>query len=107
MNASDTPDSAALSSTVSATRPALDLERVNRLVADLEAEVAKAPPDAPGMQDLRDEIETLKNVLGSPKTKHDWIEDGLRAVRDAAQAVKGEVMRESVYIAEIGRILGL
>ena len=87
--------------------PQLDLARVNRLIADLEEEVAKAPADAPGMQDLHDEIETLKNVLGSPKTKHDWIEDGLHSVRDAAQAVKGEVMRESVYIAEIGRILGL
>ena len=91
----------------SATRPELDLARVNRLIADLDAEIAKAPPDAPGMQDLRDEIATLKNVLASPKTKHDWIEDGLHAVRDAAQAVRGEVMRESVYIAEIGRILGL
>ena len=107
MNASDSPGSAAPSAAVSATRPQLDLARVNCLVADLEAEVAKAPPDAPGMQDLRDEIETLKNVLGSPKTKHDWIEDGLHAVRDAAAAVKGEVMRESVYVAEIGRVLGL
>ena len=87
--------------------PALDLARVNRLIADLEAEVAKAPADAPGMQELLDEIETPKNVPASPNTKHDWIEDGLHAVRDAAQAVKGEVMRESVYVAEIGRILGL
>ena len=99
MNASNLPQSTV--------RPPLDLDRVNRLVADLEAEIAKAPYDAPGMQDLRDEIETLKNVLGSPKTKHDWIEDGLHAVRDAAQAVKGEVIRESAYVAEIGRILGL
>lgn len=99
MNAPHPPDTAA--------RPPLDLARVNRLITDLEAEVAKAPPDAPGMQDLRDEIATLKNVLASPKTKHDWIEDGLHAVRDAAEAVKGEVMRESVYVAEIGRILGL
>ena len=90
-----------------AARQAFDLARVNRLVADLEDEIAKAPPDTHGMQDLRDEIETLKNVLGSPKTKHGWIEDGLHAVRDAAQAVKGEMMRESVYVAEIGRILGL
>lgn len=99
MNASNQPESNP--------RSALDLVRVNRLIADLEAEVAKAPANAPGMQDLRDEIETLKNVLASPKTKHHWIEDGLHAVRDAAQAVKGEVMRESVYVAEIGRILGL
>lgn len=87
--------------------PQLDLDRIHRLIADLAAEVAKAPPDAPGMQDLRDEIQTLRNVLDSPKAKHHWIEDGLHAVRDAAQAVRGEVMRESVYVAEIGRILGL
>ncbi len=87
--------------------PQLDLDRIHRLIADLAAEVAKAPPDDPGMQDLRDEIQTLRNVLDSPKTKHHWIEDGLHAVRDAAQAVRGEVMRESVYVAEIGRILGL
>ena len=84
-----------------------DLARVKRLVADLEAEVTRAPADAPGIQDLRDEIETLKNVLASPKTKHHWIADGLHSVRNAAQAVHGEVVRESVYVAEIGRILGL
>ena len=87
--------------------PRFDLERINRLIADLEAEVAKAPPGEAGMQDLRDEMETLKNVLKSPKTKHHWVEDGLHAVRDAARAVRGEVVRESVYVAEIGRILGL
>ena len=88
-------------------RPPFDLTRIERLVADLESEVARAPADAPGMQDLKDEIETLKNVLRSPKTKHNWIEDGLHAVRDAGQAVRGEVVRDSVYLAEIGRILGL
>lgn len=87
--------------------PRFDLERVKRLVADLDAEAAKAPDGTPGMQDLRDEIETLKNVLASPKTKHNWIEDGLHAVRDAAQALKGEVMRDSIVVAEIGRVLGL
>lgn len=84
-----------------------DLERVNRLVADLAAEVERAPADAPGIQDLREEIETLRAVLNSPRTRHHWIDEGLRAVRDAAQVVRGELIRESVYVAEIGRILGL
>lgn len=84
-----------------------DLQRVNRLVADLEGEIARAPADAPGVKDLREEIETLRALLNSPKTRHHWIADSLHAVRDAAQAVRGEVVRESVYLAEIGRILGL
>ncbi len=88
-------------------RPQFDLAKIERLIADLAGEVARAPADAPGVQDLKDEIETLKNVLKSPKTKHHWVEEGLHAVRDAGQAVRGEVVRESVYLTEIGRILGL
>ena len=80
---------------------------VNRLVADLAAEVERAPADAPGIQALREEIETLRAVLNSPRTRHHWIDEGLHAVRDAAQVVRGELIRESVYVAEIGRILGL
>jgi hypothetical protein len=84
-----------------------DLERVNRLVSDLAEEVARAPADAPGMQDLREEIQTLRAVLDSPKTRHHWVADSLHSIRDAARAVRGEVVRESVVVAEIGRILGL
>jgi hypothetical protein len=88
-----------------------DLARINRLVSDLEQELAKAPADTPKLQDLREEIETLKNVLKSPKTKEGWIAEGLHDVRaglqDVAARVEGEVLKDSPYIAEIGRILGL
>ena len=84
-----------------------DLARVGQLIAQLEAEVARAPADAPGVQDLRDEIATLRNVLESPKTRHHWVAEGLTAVHKAARALRGEVARESVYLTEIGRILGL
>ena len=84
-----------------------DVERVNRLVADLAAEVERAPADAPGIQELREEIETLRAVLNSPRTRHHWIDESLHAVRDAAHAVRGELVRDSVYVTEIGRILGL
>jgi len=88
-----------------------DLERINRLVANLEQELANAPDDIPKLQDLREEIETLKNVLKSPKTKEGWIAEGLHDIRaalqDAAARVEGEVLKDSPFIAEIGRILGM
>lgn len=88
-----------------------DLERINRLISDLEKELVNAPENIPNLQDLREEIETLKNVLNSPKTKEGWIKEGLHAIRaalqDMAATVEGEVLRDSPYIAEIGRILGL
>lgn len=91
----------------SATPPTLDTARVLHLIGELEREVAAAAPEAPGVQDLKDEIATLRNVIRSPKTRHHWVAEGLHAVREAAHAVRGEVTRDSVYLAEIGRILGL
>jgi hypothetical protein len=88
-----------------------NVERINSLISDLEQELAKAPKDDANLQDLREEIETLKNVLSSPKTKHGWIEEGLHsiqaALRKTAATVEGEVLKDSPYIAEIGRILGM
>lgn len=92
-------------------RQGLDLERINRLISDLEQELANAPEDTPNLQDVKEEIETLKNVLKSPKTKEGWIAEGLHGIRASLQVmtarVEGEVLKDSPYIAEIGRILGL
>jgi hypothetical protein len=90
--------------------PPFNLERIHALIAELETELAKAPPGA-DLQDLRDEIETLKNVLNSPKVKEGWIRESLHAVRNGieeiTQSVEGTVLKDSPSIAEIGRILGL
>jgi hypothetical protein len=87
-----------------------NLERIHALVAELELELANAPPGA-DLQDVRDEIETLKNVLKSPKVKEGWIRESLHSVRngieDMTQTVEGTVLKDSPSIAEIGRILGL
>lgn len=85
----------------------LDLARVARLVADLEAEVARASPDAPGVRDLREEVATLRVLLGAPRARDHWVADSLHALRDAAQAARGEIARDGFYLTEIGRILGL
>ena len=88
-----------------------NVERINRLVADLEQEVAKASGDTPHLQDLKEEIETLKSMLKSPDSRHGGISEGIHSTRTAfqkfTQTVEGEVLRDSPVIAEMGRILGL
>ncbi len=60
---------------------------------------------------MKDEVETLKNVLNSPVRRSHWVTEGLHGVRDVFERVKEEVVADGVkggqYIAEIGRILGL
>lgn len=87
------------------------LERISRLVAELEQELSRAPADIPQVQDLKEEIQTLKHALASSEKKDDGISENLHAVREALQnmtaRVEGEVLKDSPYIAEIGRILGM
>ncbi len=95
----------------SAQHQEFSLERISRLVADLEQELSKAPVETPKVQDLREEIDTLKHVLASPAGQEEQIGERLHAVRDALQDVtariEGEVLRDTPYITEIGRILGM
>lgn len=89
----------------------IDLEEVSRLVEALERDLAQVRGSSEDVQRLRDEVETLKNVLKSPIRRHHWVRDGLHDVRgrldDALDAVVGEGIKAGQYIAEIGRILGL
>ena len=61
------------------------------------------------MQLLRDEVETLKNVLNSPIRRHHWVREGLHGMRKAIEAgldtAVADGLKAGQYIAEIGRIL--
>lgn len=85
------------------------MERISRLVADLEQELANA--DIPQANELREEIDRLKQLLASPRREEGWVRERLHSLHDGLQGVtakvEGEVLRDSPYIAEIGRILGL
>lgn len=89
----------------------IDLEEVGNLIEALERDLAGVRSGSADVQRLRDEVETLKNVLHSPIRRHHWVRDGLHSVRSGLEGTLDSAMAEGVkvgqYISEIGRILGL
>ena len=89
----------------------IDLDEVARLVGALERDLAKVRSGSRDMQLLRDEVETLKNVLNSPIRRHHWVREGLqgmkRSIEDGLGTAKAEGLKAGQYLAEIGRILGM
>jgi hypothetical protein len=87
------------------------IARINRLIAELEQELGQAPDNTPHLQDLKQEVDTFKNMLRTSGEGPESIHQGLHAIRSRMQRVadnvEGEILRDSPYIAEIGRILGL
>jgi hypothetical protein len=107
MNSSQKPD------IVPTTAPnkELDPDRIDRLLADLERELENSSPDNPTSQEIKQEIETLRAMVESRGANRGWSNEEHRSVRTSLhnliERLEGEVLRDSPYIAEIGRILGL
>jgi len=89
--------------------PEVDLDEVKKLIDALERDLAEVRSGSRDLQTLRDEVETLKNVLQSPITRHHWVREGLHGLREAFEdALESAIaMKASHYIAQIGRILGM
>jgi hypothetical protein len=89
----------------------IDFEEAAKLVHALERDLAGVRKGSRDVQLLRDEVETLKNVLNSPIRRHHWVREGLHAVREAVEngmeTVVADGLKAGQYIAEIGRILGM
>jgi len=89
----------------------IDFEEVKKLIHALERDLASVRKGSRDVQLLRDEVETLKNVLNSPIRRHHWVREGLQAVREAVEngveTVAADGLKAGQYIAEIGRILGM
>ena len=89
----------------------IDFEEVTKLIHALERDLAGVRKGSRDVQLLRDEVETLKNVLNSPVRRHHWVRDALHGIREgfdkAVDEAVADGMEASRYIAEIGRILGL
>lgn len=91
--------------------PDIDLGEVAKLIEALEQDLEKVQSGSRDVQVLRDEVETLKNVLNSPVRRHHWVRDGLHGIREGFESAVDTAIAEGVsvsrYVAEIGRILGL
>lgn len=89
----------------------IDLEEVAKLIDAIERDLAGVQSGSQDVQRLRDEVETLKNVLNSPIRRHHWVSDGLHGVRtvleEAIDTAIARGIKTSQYISEIGRILGM
>lgn len=86
------------------------LERISRLVSDLEQELAKAPPGSPRLHDLRTELDDLKRTLSStehPDKTMKQLHDMRTSLSEFAATVEGEILKDTRYLTELGRILGL
>lgn len=92
-------------------RKDIDLEEAAKLIDALERDLAKVRSGSADVQRLRDEVETLRNVLNSPVRRDSWINDSLDAIRVQLDETVDEAVYEGMtisrYAAEIARILGL
>jgi hypothetical protein len=89
----------------------INFEEVAKLIETLEQDLARVRSGSRDLQLLRDEVETLKNVLNSPIQRHHWVREGLhgtrKAIEDGWDTVVADGLKAGQYIAEIGRILGM
>lgn len=89
----------------------IDLAEAGRLIDALERDLARVRGGSQDVQRLRDEVETLRNVLNSPVRRDSWVTDSLHAIRVQLDETVDEAVYEGMtisrYIAEIGRMLGL
>ena len=89
----------------------IDLDEVTKLVEALERDLAQVRSGSQDVQRLRDEVETLRNVLDSPIRRHHWVSEGLHGVRTvlegAIDAAVAKGLKTGQYLSDIGRILGM
>ncbi len=90
---------------------ASSLERISRLVSDLEQELSTAPAGSPRVMALKDELALLRHTLSASDSEAEQLRRQLQGTHgklgDLVASVEGEVLRDTPYLTELGRILGL
>jgi len=90
----------------SASKPPVDLEQVEKLVAAIEADLAKVRSGSEDVQALRSEVDSLKALLDAnahPAPVH----DRLRSLHGLLDELVDDAIQGARYVAEIGRMLGM
>lgn len=85
--------------------------RLKHILAELEEELAHIPADTFHAANLKHDFATLKHHLEAPEVEASVLRAHLGKTRNTAQklmdSVEGEIFKDSPYVAELGRILGL
>ena len=87
--------------------PRFDHQRLLDMVGEFEQELQKLPAGSPDAQQLSQDIARLKEHLAAPQPHPGSVRDSWHALRRAADSVENTVLKDSPYIAEMGRIIGL
>jgi hypothetical protein len=92
-------------------------DRISQLVSDLEQELALAPANSHRVMALRHELAMIKRTLAESKPEEDKAleSEALRQqlhgthgkLDDLIASMEGEILRDTPYLTELGRILGL
>ncbi|TFW09857.1 hypothetical protein E4K72_03860 [Oxalobacteraceae bacterium OM1] len=86
-------------------------ERLRRLLSELDQELATTPPDTPHRDALRQEIAAVRTSLDAPGGDPTRVREDLSGLRGrlhlASERIEGEILKDSPYLAELGRIIGL
>jgi chromosome segregation ATPase len=88
----------------------VDIEEVARLIEALERDLEKVRMGSHDLQALRDEADRLRQALESRAQGEHTVRERLRGLQGAIEELERRYPRAvnaSVYLAEIGRILGI
>lgn len=89
----------------------LDLDTARKLVDDLSRQLADASAEGPKLDQLRAEVESLREILSGPNAQHSWVHERFLAIERVFEHAATELLADGIkvgqYIAEIGRMLGI
>jgi hypothetical protein len=85
----------------------VDLQQVERLVAALEADLAKVRSGSEDVQALRDEVDSLKRLLDTAGPPPGPVNERLRSIHTLMDTLVDDAIQGARYVAEIGRMLGM
>lgn len=87
-------------------QPNVDLKEVERLVAAIESDLAKVRSGSEGVDALRDEVDSLKQLLDS-NAHPEPVHDRLRSMHRLLDELVDDAIQGARYVADIGRMLGM
>lgn len=85
--------------------------RLKQLLAEFEAELHNIPAGSAEADTLRADVAALKQHLEASDVPDDLMREHLGKTRNSVQnlmdSMEGAILRDSPYLAELGRILGM